>query len=279
MHKKTLVALVIIIGTSFIFTTTTPQAYAQSSNRAIILLMSSSGVRVGALPLMRIKDLEPIDKYNIYKVNVYPKSRKSAYFTFCTPECRAAIDDYIEYRKRFGERISGDLPLFRRDYNAHGIKVGNTKTITRGAIIKFMFLLWRDAGLKNPSPALENEGHDKKQKRNHIAMNHGFRKFWETNAFKAGMDNMHLRRLMGQKSGLEDAYLKLSEEDLLEGDSKHVGYVDVIDQLTINEENKLRREVQMLKQLTGKNIEAKLNEKEKEISLLRQNHVSSTDAI
>ena len=65
------------------------------------------------------------------------------------------IDDYIEYRKRFGERISGDSPLFRRDYNAHDIKMGNTKTITRGTIIKFMFLLWRDAGLKNPSPALE----------------------------------------------------------------------------------------------------------------------------
>ena len=44
-----------------------------------------------------------------------------------------------------------------------------------------------------------------------------------------------LRRLMGQKSGLEDAYLKLSEEELLEGDSKHNGYVDVIDQLTIDD--------------------------------------------
>ena len=78
-------------------------------------------------------------------------------------------------------------------------------------------------------------------------MCHGFRKFFETNAFKAGMDHMYLRRLMGQKSGLEDAYLKLSEEELLEGDSKHIGYTGVIDQLTINEENKLRREVEMLK--------------------------------
>jgi hypothetical protein len=77
-------------------------------------------------------------------------------------------------------------------------------------------------------------------------MNHGFRKFFETNAFKAGMDNMYLRRLMGQKSGLEDAYLKLSEEELLEGDSKHVGYISIIDQLTINEENKLRRKVETL---------------------------------
>ena len=78
-------------------------------------------------------------------------------------------------------------------------------------------------------------------------MTHGFRKFFETNAFKAGMDHMYIRRLMGQKSGLEDAYLKLSEEDLLEGDSKHVGYIDVIDQLTIDESNYLRREVETLK--------------------------------
>ena len=77
--------------------------------------------------------------------------------------------------------------------------------------------------------------------------NHGFRKFFETNAFKAGMDHMYLRRLLGQKSGLEDAYLKLSKEDLLEGDSKHNGYFDVIGQLTIDESNRLRREVQTLK--------------------------------
>ena len=86
-----------------------------------------------------------------------------------------------------------------------------------------------------------------KVRRSHIMANHGFRKFFETNAFKAGMDHMYLRRLMGQKSGLEDAYLKLSEEELLEGDNKHAGYVDVIDHLTIDESNKLRREVETLR--------------------------------
>jgi phage FluMu gp28-like protein len=60
------------------------------------------------------------------------------------------------------------------------------------------------------------------------------------------MDHIYIRRLMGQKSGLEDSYLKLSEEELLEGDSKHIGYIGVIDQLTINEENKLKRKVQTL---------------------------------
>jgi hypothetical protein len=71
--------------------------------------------------------------------------------------------------------------------------------------------------------------------RSHIMQCHGFRKFFETNAFKAGMNNMFIRRLLGQKAGLEDSYLKLSEEDLLE------------DQLTIDESNELRREVETLK--------------------------------
>jgi hypothetical protein len=42
--------------------------------------------------------------------------------------------------------------------------------------------------------------------------------------------------------------LKLSEQDLLEGTDKHSGYLDIIDALTINKENKLRRQVQWLKQ-------------------------------
>jgi hypothetical protein len=79
-------------------------------------------------------------------------------------------------------------------------------------------------------------------------MTHGMPKFFETNAFKAGMEHMYIRRLMGQKSGLEDAYLKLSEEDLLEGDNKHVGYVGIIDQLTIDPKNRLELENKQLKQ-------------------------------
>ena len=104
-----------------------------------------------------------------------------------------------------------------------------------------MDVLLKDTGLRKVP--LENQPYQ----RSHVMMCHGFRKFFETNAFKAGMDHMYLRRLMGQKSGLEDAYLKLSEEELLEGDSKHVGYIDVIDQLTIDETNKLRREVESIR--------------------------------
>ena len=59
-------------------------AHTTPRNRAIILLMSSAGLRLGAIPLLRIRDIIPIDKYKIYKINVYAKSRKSSYFSFCT---------------------------------------------------------------------------------------------------------------------------------------------------------------------------------------------------
>jgi hypothetical protein len=167
--------------------------------------MSSAGLRLGAIPLLRIRDIIPLDKYKIYKINVYAKSRKSAYFSF---------------------------------YNIQ--KVTDVKPITTHGIRDFMGSLLVRSGLRKQ----RTEG---KIKRSHVMANHGHRKFFETNAFKAGMDHMYIRRLMGQKSGLEDAYLKLSEEELLEGDSRHVGYLGVVDQLTIDESNKLRREVQALK--------------------------------
>jgi integrase len=204
-------------------------------NKAIILLMSSSALRVGAIPYLRIKDIEHIEKYNIFKVNVYAKTRQN-YFTFCTPECATILKEYIEYRERFSERITPDSPLFRLDYSVKVNQPKGVKPITRDAIMKFINSLWVDLGFHQIS--FESNP----IKRNHIMKCHGFRKFFETNTFKAGMDHIYIRRLMGQKSGLEDSYLKLSEEELLEGDDRHVGYADIMDQLTINEENRLRRE-------------------------------------
>jgi integrase len=230
---------------------------ASLRDKSIILLMSSAGLRVGAVPTLRVKDLEPVDKYKLYKITVYSKSVKSRYVSMCTPECRQSISQYLDYRRRWGERITDDSPLFRADYNVRvRERTREVKPVTIRAIIRAVEVLLRNTGLRHQvSIATGNEtvevGRRQPQphqyRRFHIMMTHGFRKFFETNAFKAGMDHMYLRRLMGQQSGLEDAYLKLSEEELLEGDNKHAGYVDVIDQLTIDESNRLRREVQTLR--------------------------------
>ena len=225
-----------------------------SRNRCIILLMCSAGLRVGAIASLRIRDIEPIDKYQIYKVNVYATSRKSHYFSFCTPECRKEIDSYLEWRKRWGERLTDDSPLFRSDHNSQVEYFDKdrrrVKSFQTGTIRWFVGRLLRDTGIRPVIPSTETISATQLRRsppRSHIMQCHGFRKFFETNAFKAGMNNMFIRRLLGQKAGLEDSYLKLTQEDLLEGSNRHTGFVDIIDQLTIDESNKLRREVETLK--------------------------------
>jgi integrase len=217
---------------------------ATPRNRAFILLMCSGGLRVGSLPSLRIKDLEPIDRYNIYKVNVYANSKKSSYFSFCTPECRKEIDGYLEWRKRLGERIKPESPLFRREFG--DLQIQQPRPLTGTSIRSLVNKLLRDTGIRPAIPLTESQSQSHKHYRSHIMECHGLRKFFETNAVRAGMDLIYVRRLMGQSAGLEDSYLKLSEEELLEGDDRHVGFVGIIDQLTIDETQRLRREVETL---------------------------------
>jgi hypothetical protein len=108
-------------------------------------------------------------------------------------------------------------------------------------------------------------------KHHNIMQLHGLRKFFETNAFRAGMEHMYIRRLMGQKSGLEDSYsyLKLSEEELLEGDNRHIGYIGIIDQLTIDDKHRLQDKVKKPEIEVSKydGVMARLAEMEKKIGL------------
>jgi site-specific recombinase XerD len=51
--------------------------------KVIILLMASTGIPVGALPSLKMRNLEKIN--DIHKVTVY-KVQKNRIFTFTTPE-------------------------------------------------------------------------------------------------------------------------------------------------------------------------------------------------
>ena len=61
-------------------------------SKIIILLMSSSGMRYGAIPSLKLGNLVKIEKYGLYQITVYHNSKKHNYKTFCTPECTSVID-------------------------------------------------------------------------------------------------------------------------------------------------------------------------------------------
>lgn len=107
--------------------------------------------------------------------------------------------------------------------------------------------------------------------RHPVKQTHGFRKFWETVAINAGMAPLYAEILIGHISGglALESYLRPSESDLLEGNDKMVGYAGIIDALTINEENKLRRKVEVLTEKQDEVQKMKV-EHEQEINTLRE---------
>lgn len=64
-------------------------------DRAMILVAASSGLRRDAIRSLRVGDLKPIDKYNLYQLVVYRKTEQQ-YITFCTPEARKAINESLD---------------------------------------------------------------------------------------------------------------------------------------------------------------------------------------
>jgi site-specific recombinase XerD len=219
---------------------------AEQRNRAIILLLSSSGMRVGALQNLKVGDLISIDKYNIYQIQVYKRS-KSKYITFCTPECRKEIDLHLQYRKRYGELITDKSPVFRTTFNRNDqFKAANKiKPFSTVGIKCMVNELLNTTGIR-PSQKM-TEGMKHTSNRTNLMEVHGFRKFFDTTCTSAGMDSLYTEMLMDHDVGLKGRYTKLSPDELLEGNDKNLGYVSAMEHLIICEENRLRRQVETLR--------------------------------
>jgi integrase len=219
---------------------------ADQRGRTTILLMSSAGIRVGALPLLKIRNLEKIEQYGLYKITVY-EGEDEEYTTFCTPECAKEIDSYLEYRQRHHEYpLKEDSPLVREEFDFNDeIRAAHPRVLSVETFKKMIRTVGVRSGVIEKTAIVESgRGH-----RRPVKETHGFRKFFQTTAIGNGMSPLHSEYLMGHHSGSlpVESYYRPSESDLLEGNERMIGYVGVIDALTINEENKLRREVQTLR--------------------------------
>jgi integrase len=229
---------------------------ASERDRVIIFLMCSSGMREGAVHTLQLGDLKRIDKYNLYQITVYRNS-SDQYTTFSSPECAVAIDNYLDYRKRFGERLFYDQytgkwepkqsPLIREQFDkSDTFACANPRSVTMKTISYIIYKLIYDAGLRQKKVSLEGQ-HKKVGERHEVMQSHGLRKFFDTQATLAGMSPLYVSILMGHKNGLETSYFKPTLNDLLDGSDKMLGYVGITDAITIAEENKLRREVEHYK--------------------------------
>jgi integrase len=188
---------------------------ADERARAIILLLASSGIRKGGIPLLKLRHLQDT------KLVIYENTNEE-YFTFITPECKQAIDSYLDMRSRYGEKLNDDSFLIREQFDVRN--PGKPKQIDKSAIHWKLYDLCNRCGI------------DKKN----ISIAHGFRKYFTTQLVNSDVNPEIREMLLGHKIGLASAYYKPTQEKM------HAEYKKAVNNLTINEENRLKIKIQKL---------------------------------
>jgi integrase len=227
-------------------------------DRAIILLLSSSGLRIGGLIRLQLKHIKRVEKYNAFQLEVYKKSRE-AYTTFCTPESRIAIEDYLEWRTRLGEKLIPESPLFRLEFETKFGARAPAKPVRKTSVYNMIKKLRFQTGIVHEQHLTENVklGYP----RSEVMNLHGFRKYFATTLETEGVNPVYIDLLLGHDMGLKGVYSKPTPAQLLQGNGdKVLGYIHGIDALTINEENRLKIKVR------------ELGAKQDEIMLMRLKH-------
>jgi integrase len=103
---------------------------ADERMRVVILLLASTGMRIRAIPSLKLRNVDDV------KIIVY-ENDKEEYFTFITPECKKAIDSYLDMRSRYGEKINDDSFLIREQFDIRDkFAIGTPKGIGREATME-----------------------------------------------------------------------------------------------------------------------------------------------
>ena len=132
-------------------------------NKALILFLASSGIRIGALEGLRLGNLIDMP-LRCKAVRVYEDSTEE-YWTFITPEASEMLEKYLAKRKSDGEKITPKSPIFRTRYANGSSKV--TGLSTRGASEAIIRAI-KSSGLRNKD--------EKKRGRFDKMPDHAFRK-------------------------------------------------------------------------------------------------------
>jgi hypothetical protein len=195
-------------------------SFSNVKHRALILTLASTGMRREALAQLKTSDIEYLEQYQLYKIKIYRKTQ-SEQICFTTPEAAKEIQQYLKIR----DSLRQDNSLFQYD-NAVSVSV-----VLRKLVIK--------AKVGNVHHEAEGDRHG--QFRDSIPAAHGLRKFCITQMARAKVDTEVAKLLTGHSIGVRSRYLNYTDEDLLQEYSKAIDY------LTINEENRLRKKVEVLK--------------------------------
>ena len=202
--------------------------------RVLVLLPAASGVRLGSLPYLKLEHLEKWEDPSTttpVALNIPSEAAKgyTAYTTFISPECYESIQDYLNYRRKFGENITSETCLIRDTFEAKPNGAVNPKPLAYN-------------GLKTLFHRMINRYLRKEKKRRHeFKTTHGFRKFFRTCLDNAGVPAGAAAALMGHSAGLISIYTRHTLEQLRSHYSKAVPDL-TIEKLVVESEIERRKQ-------------------------------------
>ena len=166
-------------------------------------------------------------------MRVYSDS-KQRYLTLTTPEAAKAIDIYLKYRERCGERLTPKSPLFRDQFDREDIvSVHNAKPLKLRTVERLVSHTVEKSGIRTVERVTELH-REKGKIRKNVKLTVGFRKFFDTQLIYAKVEQRTKELFMGHSIGLDDHYFSPLDTYVLNE------YLKAVDYLTINEENRLR---------------------------------------
>lgn len=194
------------------------------------------------------------------------------YYSYITPEALKALQEWMNYRAQAGEQITPDSWIMRDLWDTGFPSGGGFATVPKKL---------KSSGVKRlMERALWAQGLRRKlisgMRRHEFSANHSFGKYFHTMCHSSAIKPAVAELLLGHSLGLGDSYLRFTEEEILQE------YIKAIDNLTINDENRLRLQVRVLTNKTKDTeqiINAKLAEKDRELQALRQRDELNNDAL
>jgi len=186
--------------------------YPDRRIKPVALIMTTSGGRLGLFDYLNWGHIEKIEKKgNLVsaKILIYAGT-KEEYFSFITPECYQAIEDYIEFRKNQGERITKESPVIRDLFSPDRLGKGEPhlpKRLKSTGVKRLIEDALKGTGIRKKLP--------KGKKRHEFQADHGFRKYFKT-VCERHMKSLHVEMLLGHNVGLAENYYRPNEAELLE---------------------------------------------------------------
>ena len=212
--------------------------YNDKRIKPIVYTMVSSGMRLGAWDYLKWSHINPIkkdDKIICALMEIYYGTNEQ-YPTLITREAYHEVENWMEFRRKSGEEITGDSWVMRHYWDTkkgftHG-NINNSEKLKSDGIKSLLDSALRRQGLRNN---LQNE-----KKRHDVKLAHGFRKFHETQLIKAGLKQVDVNIFQGHANdGMIDHYYRPSMDANNRIDDYLINeYLKAEKLLTINEKDK-----------------------------------------